>query len=91
MLPSSRIPTHPGEVLLHEYLIPMGLTQRALADKLKLSVQSVNLMVKGRRSITADTAWRLSRTLKTSPEFWMNLQVGYDLAVARSAQRVRPA
>jgi len=79
MIPKNRIPTHPGEILLNEFLKPMGLTQLALADKMSVPVQRVNTLINGKRDMTAQTAWLLARVLKTSPEFWMNLQVARDL------------
>jgi addiction module HigA family antidote len=87
MLPKNRIPTPPGEVLDEEFLTPMGLTQTALAERMGVAVQQVNLIVRGRRNITASTALLLSRALDTSAEFWMNLQTNYDLAIERQRQR----
>ena len=69
MTPKHRPPTSPGEMLLEEFLVPMEMTQRALAKELGLSVQSVNLIIKGKRGITAETAVRLSRVFKNSPQF----------------------
>lgn len=83
MIPTHRAPTHPGEILLHEFLEPMRLTQMELADRMGVPVQRVNTLVNGRRDVTAETAILLSRTLKTTPEFWMNLQVACDLYAAR--------
>jgi addiction module HigA family antidote len=70
---------HPGEVLEQEFLQPMGLSQNAMARALGVPPRRVNEIVLGRRAVTADTALRLSRALGTSAEFWMNLQVCYDL------------
>jgi addiction module HigA family antidote len=67
------------EMLLEEFLVPMEMTQRALAEELGLSVQSVNLIIKGKRGITAETAVRLSRVFKNSPQFWLGLQMDWDL------------
>jgi len=83
MIPTHRAPTHPGEILLHEFLEPMKLTQMELADRMGVPVQRVNTLVNGRRDVTAETAILLSRTLKTTPEFWMNLQAACDLYAAR--------
>lgn len=83
MVPTHRAPTHPGEILLHEFLEPMKLTQMGLADRMGVPVQRVNTLVNGRRDVTAETAILLSRTLKTTPEFWMNLQAARDLYAAR--------
>ena len=80
LLPENRIPTHPGEVLLEEFLIPMGISQVALAKHLGIPVQRVNEIVRGKRGVTPDTAWLLSQAFGTTPEFWMNLQMAYDLA-----------
>ena len=79
MIPKNRIPTHPGEVLLHEFLNPSGLSQIELANKMGVSVQRVNTLINGKRDMTAETAFLLSRVLNTSPEFWMNLQTARDL------------
>jgi len=79
MLPSKRTATHPGEVLKLEFIEPLGLTQTQLANHLKIPIQRVNELVRGKRGVTPDTAWLLSKALGTSPEFWMNLQVNYDL------------
>lgn len=80
MIPEKRIPTHPGEILLEEFLNPLGLTQVALAVHIGVPVQRINEIVKGKRGITPDTAWLLSQTFGTTPEFWINLQTTYDLA-----------
>jgi addiction module HigA family antidote len=83
MIPKQREPTHPGEILLHEFLEPSGMTQLELAEKMGVPVQRVNTLINGKRDMTAETAILLSRVLKTSPEFWMNLQVSCDLYEAR--------
>ncbi|TKD12468.1 HigA family addiction module antitoxin [Polyangium fumosum] len=79
MLPKNRPPTTPGEVLVEEFLKPLSMTQLTLAAKMRVPTQRVNALVHGRRGVTAETAILLSRALKTSPEFWMNLQVRCDL------------
>ena len=79
MIPKHRIPTHPGTILLEEFLKPMGISQVELARRMDVPVQRVNTLVNGKRDITAETAILLSRVLKTSSEFWMNLQVARDL------------
>lgn len=86
MIPKNRIPTHPGEILLEEFLMPMEIPQTRLADHLKISVQRVNELVNGKRGITPETAWLLAAAFKTSPEFWMNLQAQHDLAKSRPAK-----
>lgn len=85
MIPKHRPPTAPGEMLLEEFLVPMGMTQAALAEALGMSVQSVNLIVKGKRGITAETAVRLARVFKNSPQFWLGLQMDWDLWHAERA------
>lgn len=87
MIPTHRAPTHPGEILLEEFLKPLALTQVALAEKLDISQNRLNEIIRGKRGVTADTALRLSKVFKTSPEFWMNLQTTYDLYQARHAQQ----
>lgn len=72
-------PLHPGEVLLEEFLKPLGISQNRLALNMHVAPQKINEIVHGKRSITADTALRLSLTLGTSPEFWLGLQNDYDL------------
>ena len=81
---------HPGEILLHEFLVPLGVTQAAFAAHLDTSVQRINEIIKGKRSVTAETAWLLSEALGTTPQFWINLQATYDLATQRPARHVKP-
>jgi addiction module HigA family antidote len=83
MLPKNRKPTHPGEILLEEFLKPMEMSQVELARKMGVPIQRVNTLINGKRDMTAETAILLSRVLKTSSEFWMNLQVALDLYEAR--------
>ena len=90
MLPEQRIPTHPGEILAEEFLKPLKLTQVALADHIGVPVQRVNEIVRGKRGITAETAWLLSGTFATAPDFWINLQTSYDLATRRPDRQVEP-
>ena len=80
MIPENRIPTHPGEVLLEEFLKPMGITQKRLAEHMGVSVQRVNEIVRGKWGVTAQTAWLLSETFGTTSSFWVNLQSSHDLA-----------
>ena len=84
MIPKHRKPTHPGDILLQEFLEPMGLSQVELAQRMGVPVQRVNTLVNGKRDVTAETAILLSRVLKTTPEFWMNLQDAYDLYEAQA-------
>lgn len=76
---------HPGEILREEFLKPLGLTQRHLAEALHIPVQRLNLILNGRRGITADTAYRLGRYFGTSADLWMGLQQDWDLRSARDA------
>ena len=80
MLPKNRTTTHPGEILLHEFLEPLEISQSEFARHLDISIQRVNELIRGKRGVTPDTAWLLSKALGTSPAFWMNLQVNYDLS-----------
>jgi len=88
LLPENRIPTHPGEVLLEEFLIPMGISQVALAKHLGIPVQRVNEIVRGKRVVTPDTTWLLAQAFNTTPEFWMRLQINYDLARSKPMKRI---
>jgi antitoxin HigA-1 len=76
-------PVHPGEVLLEEFLAPMGISQYRLAKDITVPPRRINEIVHGKRSVTADTALRLSRYFGTSDRFWLNLQTTYDLDVQR--------
>lgn len=82
MLPSDRIPTHPGEVLLEDFLRPLGTSQLEFSQ-LGIPLQRVSEIVRGKRGVTAETALLLSARLGTSPEFWLNLQGAHDLGRAR--------
>lgn len=88
MLPENRIPTHPGEILLEEFLKPMGISQVSFAHHVGVPLQRINEIVRGKRGVTPDTAWRLSQALCTTPEFWMNLQSNHDLALNRPGHPV---
>jgi len=79
MIPRHRTPTHPGEILQEEFLIPKGLSQVVLARRIHVPIQRVNTLINGKRGVTAETAWLLSREFDTTPEFWMNLQSAWDL------------
>ncbi len=76
-------PVHPGEILLEEYLKPLGLSQYRLAKEIHVPPRRINEIVHGKRAVTADTALRLSRFFSTSERFWLNLQVRYDLEVEK--------
>jgi addiction module HigA family antidote len=88
MLPTHRIPTHPGGHSREEFLIPLGLSQVALAEHIGVSVQRINEIVRGKRGITPQTAWLLSQGLGTTPQFWISLQANHDLASARPRRRI---
>jgi addiction module HigA family antidote len=89
-------PIHPGESLREDFLKPLGLTANRLAIELQVPVTRVNDIVRCKRAITADTALRLARFFRTTPQFWMNLQVNYELELAEDArgaeisERIRP-
>ena len=76
---------HPGEILLEEFLNPMGISQNRLARAMYVTPRRINEIVHGKRAVTADTALRLARALGTSEQFWMGLQADYDLEEARKA------
>ena len=89
-------PIPPGEILLEEFLTPMGISQNRLASDIDVPVSRVAGIVRGKRAITADTALRLGEYFGTSPEMWMNLQASYEMRVARQTYwpeakaRIRP-
>lgn len=85
-VPTHREPTHPGEMLREEFLDPMRLSQRDLADGIRVPYQRVNELVNRRRGVTPATALRLARFLGTSAEYWMNLQLRWDLFHARRGE-----
>lgn len=78
-------PVHPGEILLTEFLEPMGISQYRLAKDISVTPRRINEIVHGRRAITADTALRLGRFFGMEAEFWLNLQTHYDMEVAQEA------
>ena len=78
-IPTDREPSHPGEVLREEYLIPLGISQVTLAQDLEIPYQRLNEILNKKRGISPSTALRLARYFKTSPEFWMNLQLKLDM------------
>ncbi len=82
-------PIHPGEILLTEFLEPMGISQYRLAKDIGVTPRRVNEIVLGRRGITADTALRLGRFFNMEAQFWLNLQTHYDMAVAMDALQDR--
>jgi len=82
-------PIHPGEVLLEEFLKPMNLSQNRLALDIGVPARRINEIVLGKRSVPVDTALRLARYFGTSPQFWLGLQMDYDLDVAMDAMESR--
>ena len=94
-IPSHREPTHPGEMLRKEFLLPLGMTQRDLASAIRVPYQRVNEVVRGRRGVTPSTALRLSKFFGTTPGFWMSLQLRWDLyhiqrAEAAQLENIQP-
>lgn len=87
MLPHN--PTHPGELLLEEFLKPMGVTQITFARHIGVSFKRVNEIVNGKRPVSPDTAWLFSQALGTSPQFWMNLQMTYDLVHQKAGRKIK--
>lgn len=93
----ARITTHPGDMLFHEFMQPLGLSSRALARKMDVPANRVSALVKGARGMTADTAIRLERALGMSATFWMRLQASHDLSKAlaegdfSAVERIEPA
>ncbi|MFA4901155.1 MAG: HigA family addiction module antitoxin [Desulfobaccales bacterium] len=81
-------PVHPGEILLEEYLKPLGISQNKLGRDLNVPAQRINEIVRGQRAITVDSALRLGRYFHTSPQFWLNLQARYDLGMAEETRLV---
>ena len=78
-------PIHPGEILLEDFLKPMGISQYRLAKDISVPARRINEIVQGKRSITADTALRLALFFGTSPELWINLQTHYELEIAKDS------
>lgn len=88
-MPEKKLPpVHPGEILLEEYLIPLGISQNKLGRDLGVPAQRINEIIRGKRAITVDTALRLSRYFHTTPQFWLNLQSHYDLQTAEDTHLV---
>ena len=90
MLPKKRPPTHPGEMLLKEFLEPLGVTQKMFAAHLGWTYARLNEVINGRRQVSADSALALGEALKTGPEFWLNLQRDWDLWYAMDSHRKVP-
>ena len=85
-IPTHRPPTHPGEVLVEDYLKPLSMTQVQLAERIRVPFQRVNMIANGHRGITPDTALRLGKLFGTSPDFWLNLQLAWDLYQAKNSE-----
>jgi antitoxin HigA-1 len=85
-IPTNRTATHPGEILLEDFLLPMGLTQTQLAEAIRVPFQRVNEIVSGKRGVTPSTALRLARYFGNSPGFWLNLQMRCDLQSAENSE-----
>jgi len=90
MLPAHRVSSHPGQVLLKEFLQPLGLTQVKLAKAINIPQNRVNELIRGKRGMTPETALLLAEYFSNSAEFWMNLQTAHDLTRVRAEQRKRP-
>lgn len=88
MIPMNRVPTHPGEVLLEEFLEPLGITQADFAGHIGISTEQVNKIVQGKEGVSPETAWLFAQAFTTTPEFWLNLQRNYDLATCRPSYQV---
>lgn len=85
-VPTHRVPTHPGEMLLDEFLVPMNLTQKELAQAIHVAYSKLNELVNGRRGMTPILALRLAKFFGMSADFWMNLQLRWDLYHAQQAE-----
>ena len=88
MIPTNRPPTHPGEILLEEFLKPNGISQKELAKRIGVPLQRINTMINGKRACTAETALLLAKEFGNSAEFWMNLQSTFDLYEAKCRLKV---
>lgn len=86
-IPTHRAPTHPGEMLLQEFLVPMHMSQRELADAIQVPYQRVNEIVNGKRGVTPSTALRLAKVFGMTADFWMNLQLRWDLYWAQQVEQ----
>jgi len=89
MIPRDKNPIHPGEILQEEFLEQYGLSQSDFAKHIGVSFQRINEIVNGKRGITPDTAWLFSEAFGNSPQYWMNLQMYYDLARRRPSKSVK--
>lgn len=83
---ANREPTHPGEMLIEEFLTPMGITQKDLANSIHVPYQRINKIINNKRGVTPSTALRLAKFFGVSEDFWMNIQMRWDLYNARQAE-----
>lgn len=88
-IPKNRAPTHPGEMLLEEFIRPLGIRQTELAEWMGVSYPRLNEIVHGKRSVTPDTALRLEQVFGMEAQFWLNLQVAWDLYLAKHSSSAR--
>lgn len=86
-IPKNRPSTHPGEMLREEFLVPMGITQKQLADAIHVPFQRINELVSGKRGLTPSTALRLAKFFGMTPDFWLNLQMRRDLYLAEQKEK----
>ncbi len=84
-----RVPTHPGEMLREEFLVPMNITQRELAEAVHVPYQRINELVNQKRGVTPSTALRLGKFFDVSPDFWLNLQMRWELYIAQNTEKKR--
>ena len=89
MIPENRTPTHPGEILLKEFLKPKQMTQVQLAKLMRVPIQRINTLICGKRGVSPETAILLSQIFDTTPAFWMNAQVTYDLYFAAMKMKAK--
>lgn len=89
MIPENRIPTHPGEVLREEFLLPLGLTPSALGKHMGVPSSHISELTQEKRDVTPKLAWLLAQAFGTSPEFWANLQSTHDLAKSRPRRKTK--
>ncbi|MEZ4846855.1 MAG: HigA family addiction module antitoxin [Bdellovibrionota bacterium] len=91
MITRKRKPTSPGEILKEEFLVPMGITQKKLADHIGVDIKVINRIINAKCSVTADVAVRLAAALKTTAEFWLNAQKALDLYKALEKNKKLPS
>jgi antitoxin HigA-1 len=89
MIPKNRVSTHPGKLLLEEFLIPMGITQADFAKHIRVSWPTLNQLVNGRRGVSSDMAYRLASALGTTAEFWANAQMIHDLSKQKPVKNIK--